>query len=65
MNQVINNWLINAQNRKWRPALEQAYKLGRPATFLREDSLKIYEGVEKTLLTTFASVPDALTLINL
>jgi Homeobox KN domain len=43
-NQVISNWLINARTRKWRPAIIKACELGRPADFLLEDSINIFDG---------------------
>jgi hypothetical protein len=43
-NMVVNNWLINARTRKWRPALVKAVALGRPADFLLEDSINIFDG---------------------
>jgi len=41
---VINNWLINARTRKWRPAIIKATELNRPADVLLEDSLCIFDG---------------------
>jgi len=41
---VVNNWLINARTRKWRPAIKKAYELGRPSNHLLEDSKNIYDG---------------------
>lgn len=41
---VVSNWLINARTRKWRPALQKAFKLKRPADLLQEDSIRIFEG---------------------
>lgn len=41
---VINNWLINARTRKWRPAIVKAYELKRPANLLLEDSINIFDG---------------------
>lgn len=40
----INTWVGNARARKWRPALMQAKDLGRPADYLLEDSLAIFDG---------------------
>ena len=40
---MIGTWLINARSRKWRPAIMQAYDLGRPAETLLEDSIRIYD----------------------
>ena len=42
--QVINNWLINARTRKWRPSIVKAGELGRPADLLLEDSVNIFDG---------------------
>ena len=39
---AVTNWLINARTSKWRPAIAQAYELKRPASLLREDSIKIF-----------------------
>ena len=41
---VVNNWLINSRTRKWRPAISKAYELGRPTAFLKEDSIRIFDG---------------------
>jgi Homeobox KN domain len=41
--EVISNWLINARTRKWRPALRKALALNRPASYLLEDSLNIFD----------------------
>jgi Homeobox KN domain len=40
--QVINNWLINARTRKWRPALQNAFQMRRPVRCLRDDSVKFF-----------------------
>jgi hypothetical protein len=50
---VVNNWLINIRTRKWRPAIQKAYQLGRPAQFLREDSLKIFQGEDVREIPSF------------
>ena len=41
---VISNWLINARTRKWRPAIVKAAELDRPADFLLEDSMNLFDG---------------------
>ena len=41
---VVNNWLINACTRKWRPAIMKAYEMKRPAELLLEDSIDIFSG---------------------
>eukprot|EP00957_Ditylum_brightwellii_P212152 15367022-Ditylum_brightwellii.AAC.1 len=41
---VVSNWLINARTRKWRPAIVKAYKLNRPADYLKEDAIAIFDG---------------------
>jgi hypothetical protein len=41
---VVNNWLINARTRRWRPAIIKACELKRPADFLLEDSINIFDG---------------------
>jgi hypothetical protein len=41
---VVNNWLINARTRRWRPAIVRAYELKRPADLLLEDSINIFDG---------------------
>ena len=41
---VIGNWLINARTRKWRPAIAKAMQLHRPAKYLLEDSLCLFDG---------------------
>jgi hypothetical protein len=41
---TIANWLVNARTRRWRPALNQALELNRPADVLLEDSLNIFDG---------------------
>ena len=40
----VVNWLINARTRRWRPSIEKACDLLRPAAVLKEDSINIYEG---------------------
>jgi len=40
---VVNNWLINARTRKWRPAVVKAFELKRPANLLLEDAINIFE----------------------
>lgn len=41
---IVSNWLINARTRKWRPAIIKAVELNRPADYLLEDSLCIFDG---------------------
>jgi Homeobox KN domain len=41
---IISNWLINARTRKWRPAIQKACNLGRPADMLLEDSINFFDG---------------------
>lgn len=50
---VVNNWLINIRTRKWRPAIQKAYQLGRPAQFLLEDSLQIFQGEDVREIPSF------------
>ena len=40
--QAINNWLINARTRKWRPALQMAFQMRRPVRCLRDDSVRVF-----------------------
>jgi hypothetical protein len=40
----INNWLINARTRKWRPSILKAFSLNRPLGMLEDDSLLFSEG---------------------
>jgi Homeobox KN domain len=42
---VVNNWLINARTRKWRPAIVKALETKRPSALLLEDSLNIFDGL--------------------
>ena len=42
----INNWLVNARTRKWRPAIEDAFNAKRPAALLLEDSIRTLGGEE-------------------
>jgi hypothetical protein len=55
---VVNNWLINARTRKWRPAIMKAYEMKRPAELLLEDSINIFSGEP---LRKLDSVDDMLT----
>lgn len=41
---IISNWLINARTRKWRPAIQKACNLGRPADMLLEDAVNFFDG---------------------
>jgi hypothetical protein len=41
---VVSNWLINARTRKWRPAIVKAFENKRPASYLHEDSMNIFDG---------------------
>ena len=45
---TVNNWLINARTRKWRPAIIKACKSGRTADTLKEDSINIFDGRDVT-----------------
>ncbi len=40
---TVNNWLINARTRKWRPSIVKAYNLLRPVELLKEDSMNIFD----------------------
>merc|ERR1711982_64354 len=40
----LTNFLINTRTRKWRPAVEKAFDLRRPASMLLEDALAIFDG---------------------
>lgn len=40
----INNYLINTRTRKWRPAIEIAFDMKRPASLLLEDAEAIFDG---------------------
>ena len=42
--QTIYTWLVNARTRKWRPAIEKAFEMKRPAELLLEDSIQIFNG---------------------
>ena len=55
--QVVNNWLINARTRKWRPALKQAYELARPASFLKDDAIALFQ--RKSLPPIVPPTPSA------
>lgn len=55
--QVVNNWLINARTRKWRPALVKATALHRPSQMLLEDSMRIFQGKPIRSLGLPAEVP--------
>jgi len=57
--QVISTWLINARTRKWRSAIQEAYQMGRPAQFLREDSLKIFEEADFRRIPDFQPIPTS------
>lgn len=39
----ISTWLLNFRTRHWRPSLEQAFDLKRPAMLLLEDSLRTFK----------------------
>jgi hypothetical protein len=40
---VVNTWLVNARSRRWRPAVQKAFELGRPSEYLLEDSINLFE----------------------
>jgi hypothetical protein len=50
---VVNNWLINARTRRWRPAIVKACELQRPANLLLEDSINIFDGDPVRDMTVF------------
>lgn len=44
---IVNNWLINARTRKWRPAISKAYKNGGTSDALLKESIGIFEEARK------------------
>lgn len=62
--------LQNTRTRKWRPAIERAFDLRRPAALLLEDGLNIYEGKGVRRLASwdgdsfFAFDPKYLTVLR-
>ena len=43
---VVSNWIINAQTRKWWPAIVKAYESGQPSDLLEENAINIFDGQE-------------------
>jgi len=39
----VNNWLINARTRKWRPAINYAHRLNRPVAMLKDDAIAYWD----------------------
>lgn len=55
---IISNWLINARTRKWRPAIQKACNLGRPADMLLEDSINFFDGAPIRPFPVSSAVPS-------